>query len=121
METVKKVALWAGIVLTGVCGIVLLGGGKIVSGTMLVTLTFVMLLPAWRRISIWVRVGLIVVLFGLVTWNISTTDLRPPSDETTMNGGCVDEGADIFPITGIKFVDQVGQIVGGFITQAEPS
>lgn len=120
METVKKMAIGTGIALTGVCGIVLLGGGKIVSGTLLVVLTFVMLLPFWRRwVPLWARVGLVCVLFALVIWNISTTELPAPVNEMEV-GGCIEEGRTA-PSTGFKFLDQVMLIVNSFIAQAEPS
>ncbi|MER7557959.1 hypothetical protein ABTZ46_13520 [Nocardioides sp. NPDC126508] len=117
MENVKKIALWTGIVFTGLCGIVLLGGGKIVSGSTLVTLTFVMLLPAWRRIPLWGRAGLICVLFALVCWNISTTEIPDPSND--MVTVCsTDEDVSV-PSTGFKFLDQVMLIFNGFTAQAE--
>lgn len=120
METVKKIAMWAGIVFTGLCGIVLLGGGKIMSGTMLVTLTFVMLLPVWRRgVPLWARAGLICVLFGVVIWNISTTDLPAPSND--MKVACTTDERATSPSTGFKFLDQVTHIFNSFTSQAESS
>lgn len=119
METAKKIAPWAGIVLTGLCGIVLLGGGKVMSGTMLTILTFFMLLPAWRRVPLWGRAGLICFLFGVVIWNISTTDLPAPTNGNEMI--CTSEQPVTTPSTGIKFVDQVTYIFKGFMAQAESS
>lgn len=120
MEIVKKMAVWAGVVFTGLCGIVLLGGGKITSGTMLVTLTFVMLLPFWRRtVPLWARAGLICVLFGVVIWNISTTDLPAPSND--MEVACTADQRVSTPSTGFKFLDQVTYIFNSFTSQAESS
>lgn len=120
MGTFKKVAMWAGIALTGMCGVVLLGGGKIVSGTLLITTAFVLALPVGRsKLPVWVRVVLLCAVFGLVIWNISTTELPNPSD--TMAMGCGEELAFDYQPSGITFVDQVVRIFNTFLAEAAPS
>lgn len=120
METVRKTAIWTGIVLIGLCGIVLLGGGKIVSGTLLVITAFVMVLPIWRHTSLrWLMAVLTCAIFGLVIWNISTTDLPAPSDGMVV--ACTESAMEVPPSTGIKFFDQVAYIFSGFLSQAEGS
>lgn len=123
MNTLKKTAIWTGIVLTGVCGVVLLGGGKIISGMLLIATTFLMVSSLWRRrIPLWVRVALLCVVFGLVGWNISTTDLPAPVDVSTdMTTVCHAPHTDMFERTGVKFVDQMALILASFLDQAQPS
>jgi hypothetical protein len=119
MRTFKKIAMWTGIVLTGICGVVLLGGGKIVSGTLLITTAFVMALLVGRsKLPIWVRVMLLCAIYGLVIWNISTTEIPDPSDPIAV--GCGDELAFAYTPSGIKFLDQVAHIFNGFLAQAAP-
>jgi hypothetical protein len=120
MGTFKKIAMWTGIVLTGMCGVVLLGGGKIGSGILLITTAFVMALLVGRsKLPVWVRVMLLCVIFGLVIWNISTTEIPDPSDPIAM--GCGDEFAFAYTPSGIKFLDQVVRIFNSFLAQAAPS
>lgn len=119
MEIVRKTAVWTGIVLIGLCGIVLLGGGKIMSGTLLVITAFVMVLPIWRHRALrWSMAVLTGAIFGLVIWNISTTELPGRSDGMVV--ACTDSAVDV-PSTGIEFFDQVAYIVSGFLSQAEGS
>ncbi|HEY1176349.1 MAG TPA: hypothetical protein VGF17_09335, partial [Phytomonospora sp.] len=60
MQSFKRTAMWTGIALTGACGVVLLGGGKIVSGTLLIITAFTMALLVGRdKIPIWARVVLL--------------------------------------------------------------
>lgn len=116
MDTFKKTAKWTGIVFTGLLGIVLLGGGKIQSGTLLVFTAFALAVPVRRRrLPLWVRIVLVCAVYGLVISNISTTELPDPS--MTRCG----EYADWYTPTGIEFVDQLQYIFSGFIAQAEPS
>ncbi|GAB6937699.1 hypothetical protein ACQP60_05820 [Isoptericola variabilis] len=119
MSTLKAVAGWAGIGVTGACGVVLLGGGKIWSGTLLIATTFLMVLPVWRRVPRWARLALLVAVVALVVANISTTQLPGPS--TGMVTRCGDEEAATFTPTGIRFLDQLRYILGSFLTQAAPS
>lgn len=123
MNTLKKTAIRTGIVLTGTCGVVLLGGGKIVSGTMLIATTFLMVSPLWRhRIPRWIHIALLCLVFGLVAWNISTTDLPGTSNVMVAGAeGCQQPHAEMFPRTGIRFVDQMALILAGFLDQAQPS
>ncbi|MEU5155995.1 hypothetical protein [Glycomyces sp. NPDC021274] len=120
MDTFKKTAMWTGIVVTGLCGIVLLGGGKVTAGTLLVATAFILALPVKRhRLPLWVRIALICVVFALVISNISTTEIPDPSHGMVM--ACGDEVADTYSPTGIKFLDQVSYIFAGFLAQAAPS
>ncbi|GAA2273851.1 hypothetical protein GCM10009853_029650 [Glycomyces scopariae] len=115
MDTLKKSAKWTGIVLIGLLGVVLLGGGKVTSGTLLVATAFIAALPVRRhRLPLWVRIALICAVFALVAWNISTTDL-PGSGAMTCT-----ENSETFAPTGVKFIDQFLHIVNGFIAQAAP-
>ncbi|SDE53412.1 hypothetical protein [Glycomyces harbinensis] len=120
MDKFKTVAVWTGIVVIGLCGVVLLGGGKVMSGTLMVATAFILALPVKRhRLPRWVRVVLLGVVFAMVAWNISTTDLPDPSH--MMVAGCVDESASTYTRTGITFLDQVLYIFSGFLAQAAPS
>lgn len=120
MGTIKKTAMWTGIVLTGMFGVVLLGGGKIVSGTLLIATAFVMALLVGRsKLPVWVRVVLLCAVFGLVIWNISTTELPDPSDP--MAAACGDELAFAYEPSGFEFLDRVVHIFNGFLAQAAPS
>lgn len=123
MDTFKKTATWTGVVLTALCGIVLLGGGKIVSGTLLIATAFLMVSPLWRhKTPRWARAGLLCSVFGLVIWNISTTDL--PAESNVSTGMVVASSpphADTFPRTGVKLVDQAAFILAGFLDQAQSS
>lgn len=120
MDTLKKTAMWTGMVLTGLCGVVLLGGGKVGSGALLIATTFLMVRPVRRpQLPRWVRVGLIVAVFGVVISNISTTELPDPSNAMVMR--CGDEHTDTYTSTGFKFLDQVTYIFSGFLAQAAPS
>ncbi|MFI5622356.1 hypothetical protein ACIA03_02720 [Nocardioides sp. NPDC051685] len=123
MDAFKKSAIWTGVVLTALCGIVLLGGGKIVSGTLLIATTFLMVSPLWRhKTPRWARVGLLCLVFGLVIWNISTTDLPGDSDMSTgMVTACPPPDVDIFARTGVRFVDQAAHILSAFLDQAQLS
>ncbi|MEU6247842.1 hypothetical protein [Glycomyces sp. NPDC047010] len=119
MGTFKKTAMWTGIVLTGLCGIVLLGGGKIVSGSLLIVTAFVMALLVGRsKIPVWLRAVILCAIFALVIWNISTTELPDPNDPIAM--GCGELAFDYEP-SGIKFLDQVVRIFNSFLAQAAPS
>ena len=116
MDTFKKVAMWTGIVVTGLLGIVLLGGGKVQSGTLLIFTAFAMAVPVRRhRLPRWVRIVLVCAVYGLVMLNISTTELPDPS---MVRCG---EYADWYTPTGIEFLDQVQYIFSGFLAQAAPS
>lgn len=118
MENFKKISMWTGIVLTGMCGVVLLGAGKVNSGTLLIAMTFLMVRPIKRyTLPRWVKVGLICVVFAVVMWNISTTDL-PHASNMEICGG---EEARTYTSTGFKFLDQVLYIFSGFLAQASPS
>ncbi|THV24524.1 hypothetical protein [Glycomyces paridis] len=120
MDTLKKTAKWTGIVAIGMCGVVLLGGGKVVSGTLLVATAFILALPVKRhRLPLWFRIALVFAVFALVAWNISTTDL--PVQASGMVTTCGNEAADGFTPTGFKFWDQVRYIFNGFLAQAAPS
>lgn len=118
MHSFKRIATWTGIALTCACGIVLLGGGKIVSGTLLVITAFTMALLVGRnKIPVWARVVLLCAVFGLVTWNISTTELPAPSDGMVI--ACPGQTVEFHESTGFKFLDQLILISGSFIDQAE--
>ncbi|GAA2127095.1 hypothetical protein [Glycomyces algeriensis] len=119
MDKFKRIAMWTGIVLIGVCGVILLGGGKIVSGTLLVTTAFLMALPSGpRKLPLWIGIPVLCGVFALVAWNISTTELPDTSHGMVM---CGDEISDLYSPTGIEFVDQVMYIFSGFLAQAAPS
>lgn len=82
----RKMAMWTGIALTGMCGIVLLGGGKVQSGALLIITAFVMTLLVGRnKLPVWLRVVLLCAVFGLVIANISTTQLPTRSDGMAMS------------------------------------
>ncbi|ACQ80224.1 hypothetical protein Bcav_1969 [Beutenbergia cavernae DSM 12333] len=120
MHTLKTIATWTGITLTGLCGVVLLGGGKVTSGFLLVATAFVMVLPVVRgKLPLWARIGLICAVFGVVMLNISTTEL--PGSSNGMVMACADESARTFTPTGFTFWDQVRYIFGSFLAQAAPS
>lgn len=120
MDIMKKVALRTGIVLTGLCGVVLLGGGKVMSGTLLIAMTFLMVLPVrWHKVPRWARAGLICAVFGVVMWNISTTELPDPSNG--MTAACANESVGANTSTGLEFLDQLTHIFDGFLAQAAPS
>jgi hypothetical protein len=120
MDNLKKTAMWTGIAVTGLCGVILLGGGKVQSGTLLIVMTFLMAMPGRQhRLPLWLRVGLICAVFGVVAWNISTTELPAPMNGMGM--ACGYETADFYSPTGIKFLDQVMYIFSGFVAQAAPS
>ncbi|MBB5804846.1 hypothetical protein F4560_004614 [Saccharothrix ecbatanensis] len=120
MDTLKKMAMRTGIVLTGLCGVVLLGGGKVASGTLLIAMTFIMVLPVRRhKLPGWARAGLICAVFGAVIWNISTTELPDPSNRMVM--ACADESLNTYTPTGFKFLDQLNLIFSSFLAQAAPS
>ncbi|GAB3764951.1 hypothetical protein [Microlunatus parietis] len=120
METVKKIAAWTGIVLTGLSGIVLLGGGKVTSGALLIATSFILVRPI-RRLALpgWARAGLICAVFAVVIWNISTTELPNPSNDRAVS--CARESAFAVTPTGFTFLDQVIYIVSTFVAQAAPS
>ncbi|GAA1680922.1 hypothetical protein GCM10009830_30020 [Glycomyces endophyticus] len=118
MNTTKKTALWTGVAVTGLLGVVLLGGGKIQSGTLLILTAFALAQPAARRrLPLWLGVALVGVLYGLVAWNISTTELPDPSAGMM---SC-EEHSEWYDPTGIRFVDQLMWILSGFTAQAAPS
>ena len=119
MDTLRKAAAWTGIVLAGACGVVLLGGGKIGSGILLIATTFVMVLPAWRRLPGWARASVLVAVLAVVAANVSTTPL--PGSSTGLVTPCGDEAATTFTPTGIRFLDQLRYILDSFLTQAAPS
>ncbi|NUQ91007.1 MAG: hypothetical protein HOQ43_21400 [Glycomyces artemisiae] len=120
MGTFKKTAMWTGIVLTGLCGIVLLGGGKIGSGSLLIVTAFTMALLVGRSpVPVWLRVVLICAVFALVIANISTTQIPDPSDPFAM--GCGEELAFDYEPSGFKFLDQVVRIFNTFLAEAAPS
>jgi len=120
MDTFKTVAMWTGIVITGACGVVLLGGGKVMSGTLLIATAFILALSVRQhRLHRWVRVGLVCAVYGLVIWNISTTEL--PNSSNIMVAACSDESAFTYTPTGFRFLDQVTYIFGHFLAQAAPS
>lgn len=120
MKHFKKTAMWTGIVLTGLFGVVLLGGGKVTSGTLLVATAFILALPVKRhRLPLWVRALLIGAVFALVMWNISTTEMPDPSRGTVM--ACGTETAFTQTLTGFGLLDKVVYIFNGFLAQAAPS
>lgn len=120
MDNLKKMATWTGIVLTGLFGVVLLGAGKVASGTLLFATTFLMVLTVGRpRPPRWARVGLICAVFGFVIWNISTTDL--PNSHNEMAMSCSNEHADTYTSTGFTFLDQVTYIFSSYLSQAAAS
>jgi hypothetical protein len=117
MNTLKKIAKWTGVVLIGACGVVLLGGGKITSGTLMIVTAFLLVVLAGKHlVPRWIGIVLVCAVLGLVAWNISTTDLP---GEVSGNAMACTEVVDT-PETGIKFLDQVLYIFGGFAAQAEP-
>ncbi|MFG3339956.1 hypothetical protein [Glycomyces sp. NPDC048151] len=119
MDRFKKAARWAGIALTGIIGIILLGAGKVQSGTLLILTAFALAVPTRRRPPLWVRIVLIAAIYGLVALNISTTSLPAPSNGMTV--ACGEEYADWYTPTGIEFVDQLQYLLSGFLAQAAPS
>lgn len=120
MGLLRKAAMWAGIALTGMCGIVLLGGGKIGSGILLIATTFIMALLVGRsRLPIWVRVVLLCAVFGVVLLNISTTEIPDPSDPIAMS--CGEELAFEYQPSGVKLLDQAVRIFNVFLAEAAPS
>ena len=122
-HTFKKTMKWIGIILTGIWGIVWLGGDKITSGTLLVIVTIVMILPISQNKTLhWLRIGFICIVFCLVIWNITTTELpgdhffRPtpffrPDPSAANPSEITEEGYS----TGIRFFDQVIHIFKGFL------
>lgn len=120
MGTFKKTAMWTGIVVTGLCGVALLGGGKVMSGTLLIATAFIMVRPIRQlKLPRWARIGLLCAVFAVVAWNISTTELPDPSN--SMVTACGNEVADTYTPTGLKFLDQVTYIFSSFLAQAAPS
>jgi hypothetical protein len=119
MDTLKKAAKWAIIVVTGLLGIILLGGGKIQSGTLMVFAAFALAVPNRHRLPVWVRLGLLCALYALVTWNVSTTEL--PNDANDMWGSCEPEVAGFYAPTGIGLLDRAFYIFSVFVAQAAPS
>ncbi|MGP4110351.1 hypothetical protein ACTWP5_05470 [Streptomyces sp. 4N509B] len=120
MDNLRKTATRTGIALTGLCGVVLLGAGKVQSGTLLIATTFVMVLPVRRpRLPRWARVGLLCAVFVMVAWNISTTDLPTPPNELVTS--CPNEHTETYTKTGFTFLDQVIYLFRSFLSQAEPS
>jgi len=119
MDTFKKAAMWTVIVLAGLCGIVLLGGGKVVSGILLIATAFVIVLPISRRkLPQWARLVIVCAVFGVAIWNISTTDLPAPNGTVE---ACTSESTGAYTSTGFKFFDQVRDIFNSFVSQAEQS
>jgi hypothetical protein len=119
MDKLKKTAMWTGIVVIGLCGVVLLGGGKVTSGTLMVTTAFLLVLPFGpRKLPRWLGVALLCAVFALVIWNISTTELPDPSRGMV---ACGNEVSELYSPTGIEFLDQVMYIFSGFLAQAAPS
>lgn len=116
MDKLKKIAMWTGIVVIGACGVILLGGGKVMSGTLMVTTAFLLALPSGpRKLPLWVGIPLLCAVFALVALNISTTELPRPGMVA-----CGDEVSELYSPTGIEFLDQVMYIFSGFLAQAEP-
>ncbi|MFD7310663.1 hypothetical protein [Promicromonospora sp. NPDC059942] len=114
----RKIAMWAGTAVTGLCGIVLLGGGKIHSGTLLIVTAFVAVILVGRtRPPVWVRVVLLCAIYGAVIANISTTEL-PSSSDTKVIASSENVAP---PSTGYRFLDQLIYISNNFLTQAAPS
>jgi hypothetical protein len=119
MGTFKKTAKWTVIVVTGLVGIVLLGGGKIQSGSLLIFAAFALAVPKRHRLPLWVRIGLLCALYGMVAWNISTTEIPDPSDGLRVS--CGTEVADWDAPTGITLLDKAFYIFSTFAAQAAPS
>ncbi|WP_199615063.1 hypothetical protein [Paenibacillus alkalitolerans] len=107
----NKTMKWIGIILTGLCGVVLLGGDKVTSGILLIVTMIIMLLPIKQnKILCWVRLGFVCVMFCLVIWNISTTEL--PGDRfAKIQNGPPNETYS----TGFRFLDQLIHIFKGFL------
>lgn len=119
MDILTKAATWTGVALTAVCGVVLLGGGKVTSGTLLIATAFVMVLPVRHRLPRAVRVALLCAVLAVVVVNVSTTEL--PGSADGMVAACGDEAASTFTPTGHRFLDQLRYILGNFLAQAAPS
>jgi hypothetical protein len=119
MGTFKKTVKWTVIVVTGLVGIVLLGGGKIHSGSLMTFAAFALAVPVKHRLPLWVRIGLLCALYGMVTWNISTTEI--PDVANGMRASCGTEVADWYAPTGIALLDKAFYIFSVFAAQAAPS
>lgn len=109
-----KILKLVGIILTGLFGIIILGGDKVTSGILLIATMIFMLLPIKQsKILRLIRIGAVCVVFSLVLWNISATEL--PSDNPIM-GQPVDIPKPIITYsTGVKFFDQLIHIFNGFL------
>ena len=86
------------VVFIGMCIVILSSVNKITSSILLTITVVIILLPIkleWLR---WCRAALVLIVFALVIWNISTTDY--PRD---------------YYNTGFKFFDQVLHIFDGFL------
>ncbi|WP_112135824.1 hypothetical protein [Glycomyces dulcitolivorans] len=119
MSTFRTVAMWTGVAVIASCGVILLGGGKVVSGALMIATAFTLALTVKRRgFSWWARVGLVCVVLALVAANISTTEIPDPS--MAMAAGCTETAFTATP-TGFKFLDQVILIFNHFLAQAAPS
>lgn len=111
IHLLKKTMIWIGIILTGLCGVVLFGGDKITSGIMLIVTMIIMILPIKQnKILRRVRIGFVCVVLCLVIWNISTTDLPGDFPFIPSTG----EVSDAYS-TGIRFLDQLIHIFKGFL------
>jgi len=88
----------ASVVFIGMCVVILLSVNKI-SASIVLTLTAIIIMrPIGKsKLSKWVRIAFVLIMFSLVLWNISTTDYQD----------CYD--------TGFKFFDQVLHIFDGFL------
>lgn len=89
----------AGVVLIGICVIVLLGANKITSSIVLTATAIIILLPIGaRKWLTWCRVAFVLAAFAFVLWNISTTEYPP-----------------MYYHTGFKFFDQLLYIFDVFL------
>jgi hypothetical protein len=96
-----KIMKWIGIILTGLSGVVWLGGNKIGAGFLLIFTMIFMVLPIKHNKTLRrIRIGFACLVFCLVIWNITQTEI--PSDYDGYS-------------TGIRFFDQVLLIFNGFL------
>lgn len=93
----------AAVVIIGMCVVILLSVNKIASSILLTLIAIMIMLPTGKsKLLKWGRLALILVMFALVLWNISTTEYKVFGYKD-----CYD--------TGIKFFDQIHYIFDGFL------
>lgn len=114
-EIVKMIFTRAGSILTGLLGIILFGGDKVASGSLLMITAVVLALPIRQNKALRLaRAGFVCLVIAVVIWNISTTQV-PGDPGVFMVQGYSPSPDGIAYRTGFRFLDQLVYIFEGFL------